>query len=216
MSAIIPIAENDLKATLNFAGFSRFQGSINRQIHFFDLYLHQKINRRQFPGSCHCWNSQIVGTAPLLRETMKITKCYILIALLLNTAAGCVGTHSPGPRLEGSVLNSCSDSPNCVSSQGETSSRKIAPFNFTGTPEAAFAKLHKILAARPDTRITISIPTYIKVEFRTFLGFIDDGEFYLDAKKKVIECRSASRKGYWDLGKNRRRIEEIRDQFNKE
>jgi len=147
---------------------------------------------------------------------MKIAKSCILFVLLLGTVTGCAGAHSQAPRLEGNMLIPCPDSPNCVSSQSESSSRKIAPFVFTGAPEAAFAKLQKILAARPDTQITISVPTYVKVEFRTSLGFIDDGEFYLDAEKKVIECRSASRTGYWDMGKNRRRLEEIRSQFNQE
>ena len=147
---------------------------------------------------------------------MNRSRFCILYALLLATATGCAGAHSQAPQLGGGMLNSCPDRPNCVSSQSETSRHKIAPFEYTGTPEAAFAKLYKILAARSDTRIIISIPTYLKVEFRTFLGFIDDGEFYLDAEKKVIECRSASRQGYWDLGKNRRRMEEIRSQFSQE
>jgi uncharacterized protein (DUF1499 family) len=141
---------------------------------------------------------------------MKRVRFYLLFVLLLGTVTGCAGARTQGARLEGRMLNSCPDSPNCVSSQSESSDHKIAPFAFTGSPEAAFAKLHKILAARSDTRIIISVPTYLKVEFRTFLGFIDDGEFYLDTEKKVIECRSASRTGYWDLGKNRSRLEEIR------
>ncbi len=149
-------------------------------------------------------------------ETMKIARFYLLTVLLLGTVTGCSGAYMQEPRLEGSMLNSCPDSPNCVSSQSESSSHKIAPFAFTGSPEAAFAKLRKILEARPDTRIIISVPAYLKVEFRTSLGFIDDGEFYLDAEKKVIECRSASRTGYWDMGKNRRRLEEIRNQLSQE
>ena len=147
---------------------------------------------------------------------MNIGKFSIFFALLLSASTGCTGTHSQAPRLPGAVLNSCLDTPNCISSQTDDPNHQIKPFAFTGTPEAAFAKLHKILAARPDTRIAISTPTYLKVQFKTFLGFIDDGEFYLDAKKKVIECRSASRHGYWDMGKNRERMEEIRSQFNQQ
>lgn len=145
---------------------------------------------------------------------MKITRCYILFALLLSTAAGCVSAQSQTPRLKGEVLNSCPDSPNCVSSRSENPRHKIAPLDFTGTPEAAFAHLHKVLAARSDTRIAISTPLYLRVEFKTFLGFIDDGEFYLDSEKNIIECRSASRQGYWDMGKNRSRMEEIRNQLS--
>ena len=146
---------------------------------------------------------------------MNIGKFCILFALLLMLPQD-VPVPTRSRYGTGGVLNPCPDSPNCISSQSENPHHQIKPFAFTGTPESAFAKLKKILAARPDTRIAISMPTYLKVEFKTFLGFIDDGEFYLDAKKKVIECRSASRHGYWDMGKNRERMEEIRSQFNQQ
>ena len=145
---------------------------------------------------------------------MMNVKFSILFALLLTAATGCAGAQQQAPRLKGAVLHSCPDSPNCISSQSEDPSRKIAPLEFSGPPEAAFARLRQILAARSDTRIAIATPTYLKVEFKSLLGFIDDGEFYLDAEMNVIECRSESRSGYWDLGKNRRRMEEIREQFN--
>jgi len=147
---------------------------------------------------------------------MNVAIFCILFALLLDAAAGCAGAHSQSSGAEGGKLKPCPDRPNCVSSQSETARHKIDPFFYSGPPEAAFARLHKILAARSDTRIITSTPTYLRVEFRTFLGFVDDGEFYLDAEKMVIHCRSAARLGYWDLGKNRRRMEEIRSRFGRE
>jgi uncharacterized protein (DUF1499 family) len=42
------------------------------------------------------------------------------------------------------------------------------------------------------------------------MGYVDDVEFYLNADKKIIEVRSASRLGESDLGVNRDRIETIR------
>jgi uncharacterized protein (DUF1499 family) len=144
---------------------------------------------------------------------MKTRKFCILFVLLL-AASGCSAAQPQTPRLPGAVLNSCLGSPNCVSSQSDDPDRTIAPFEFSGSAEAAFMRLRQILEKRSDTRITISTPTYLKVEFTTLLGFKDDGEFYLDTKKGVIECRSESRSGYWDLGKNRRRLEDIREEFN--
>lgn len=56
---------------------------------------------------------------------------------------------------------------------------------------------------------------YIHAEFVSFIfRFVDDVEFYFDNAKKLIQVRSASRTGYSDLGVNRRRIEEIRKQFD--
>jgi len=42
---------------------------------------------------------------------------------------------------------------------------------------------------------------------------VDDVEFRIDEAAGVIHVRSASRKGYWDLGVNRRRVEAIREAF---
>jgi uncharacterized protein (DUF1499 family) len=50
-------------------------------------------------------------------------------------------------------------------------------------------------------------------ELRTTF-FVDDGEFLLDRVGQVIHVRSASRLRYSDLGKNCRRMEEIRSKFN--
>ena len=116
-------------------------------------------------------------------------------------------TAIAGPRLA-----PCPSSPNCVSSQAKDS-HFIKPLKITGEPKAAFERLRKILEKRPDTTIISADAKEIRVEFRTTLGFVDDGIFALDSKNRVIQIRSASRVGYWDFGKNRRRMEEIRKEF---
>lgn len=70
----------------------------------------------------------------------------------------------------------------------------------------------QLLKERSDTVIIEQTDSYLRVELRTIL-FADDGEFLLDRERKVIKVRSASRRGYSDLGKNRRRMEEIRRAF---
>ena len=56
---------------------------------------------------------------------------------------------------------------------------------------------------------------FIRAEFvSAIFRFVDDVEFYLDDRKKVIHVKSASRVGYSDLGVNRRRVENIRKKFN--
>jgi uncharacterized protein (DUF1499 family) len=106
----------------------------------------------------------------------------------------------------------CPSSPNCVSSQA-TDNHFIEPFAVTGEAKAAFNRLKKILEQRDDSIILSADDRVIRVEFRTMLGFVDDGLFILDEKNMVIHIRSAARSGYWDLGKNRRRMEEIRRQY---
>lgn len=107
-------------------------------------------------------------------------------------------------------LPSCPAKPNCVSSQA-TDNHHIDPFKVTGDARLAFGKLRILLTERKDTKLISSDDTTIRVEFRTpLLGFVDDGLFVLDSANGLIHIRSAARLGYWDLGKNRSRMEEIR------
>jgi uncharacterized protein (DUF1499 family) len=39
---------------------------------------------------------------------------------------------------------------------------------------------------------------------------VDDVEFLVDMEQGLVQARSASRSGYWDLEVNRRRMEAIR------
>ena len=65
----------------------------------------------------------------------------------------------------------------------------------------------------PRATIVGSSGIVIRAEFRSLLGFVDDVEFRIDGAAGVIHVRSASRKGYWDLGVNRCRVETIREAF---
>jgi len=110
------------------------------------------------------------------------------------------------------ALPPCPSKPNCVSSQAADGHR-IEPFRISEEPKAAFEKLRNLLAGRSDTKLVLSDDTTIRVEFKTLLGFVDDGLFLLDYSTNTIHIRSAARLGYWDLGKNRSRMEEIRRAF---
>ncbi|MBA3014329.1 MAG: DUF1499 domain-containing protein [Desulfobulbaceae bacterium] len=110
------------------------------------------------------------------------------------------------------ILSLCPSSPNCISSQA-VDSHFIEPFTQIGEARAGFDNSKAILGLRKDTIIVSATEIMIGVEFKTTLGFVDDGLFLLDGVNKMIHIRSASRVGYWDLGKNRRRMEEIRQDY---
>jgi uncharacterized protein (DUF1499 family) len=131
--------------------------------------------------------------------------------LAAATLAACAGKPPPELGVRDGRLAACPTSPNCVSSQAADDRHRIVPLAFRGDPDAAWARLGAILSARDDTRVLESQADYLRVEFRTRIGFVDDAEFALDRDARVIHARSASRVGYSDLGKNRRRIEEIRE-----
>lgn len=126
-----------------------------------------------------------------------------------------VGTRPTTLGVHQGQLSPCPASPNCVVSQGNPDpSHAIAPLTYSGEPARAMAQLADLIAALPRTQILEQTPTYLYAEFTSrWLGFVDDGEFYLDQPAGVIQVRSASRLGESDLGVNRDRIETLRRQL---
>ena len=110
------------------------------------------------------------------------------------------------------LLEPCPSSPNCVSSQNK-GGQFVEPLSLLVEAPQSLAHLLEILESRSDTTIIAADHQMIRVEFKTSLGFVDDGHFVLDSEHGIIQVLSASRVGYWDFGKNRRRLEEIRRQY---
>ena len=137
----------------------------------------------------------------------------MIMSIVANLLAACAGERPSNLGVRDGRLSVCPSSPNCVSSQASDERHRIAPLAFNGDPDSAFARLKQILTQRSDTAVIDESSGYLQVELRTTL-FVDDGEFLLDRKRKVIDVRSASRLGYSDLGKNRRRMEDIRREFS--
>lgn len=134
----------------------------------------------------------------------------LMIAFLLS---GCGGSRPPGLGVKDNRLSPCPSSPNCVSSQSGEERHGIGPIGFVSAPGEAMERLKKVVGGMKRAALVRETADYLHVEFRTYLGFVDDAEFLLDPGGKVIHVRSASRAGYWDLGVNRRRIESIRKEF---
>jgi len=135
------------------------------------------------------------------------------MSILSSLLAACAGKPPTNLGVHDNRLAACPSAPRCVSSQETDERHHIAPLAFSGDADAAFARLKQILARRKDTRIIGESSGYLRVEMRTNL-FVDDGEFLLDRSGGIIHVRSSSRVGYWDMGKNRRRMEDIRSEFN--
>ena len=88
------------------------------------------------------------------------------------------------------------------------------PIPFMGSLEESKKRLLNILETYPGCAVVGNEEERIKAEFRTrIIGFIDDVDFYFDDENKVINFRSASRIGYYDLGLNKRRMKKITKMF---
>ncbi len=97
----------------------------------------------------------------------------------------------------------------------ETKSR-IEGLAFTGTPGAALECLKRAIEDIGGA-IEFESGGYIWAVFKTTVfRFIDDMEFRIDPRNRVVHLRSASRIGYYDFGVNRRRTAALRQRFLQE
>jgi len=111
------------------------------------------------------------------------------------------------------LLAPCPDSPNCVSSLATDEDRRVAPLQVAQTRGASMARLQALLRQLPRVEFDVVGQSRIQARFSSrILRFVDDVTFYV-REDGVVEVRSASRVGYWDLGANRRRVESLREQL---
>lgn len=144
----------------------------------------------------------------------KLTK-IICISLILLT--GCTSIP-PDLGVNNGQLTPCPEKPNCVSSLATDKSQYVEPILYTGTSLQIKNDLLKILNESQNAKAIVIEESYIRAEFTSSVfGFVDDVEFYFPDTKSAntnIQVRSASRIGYSDFSANRKRIEQIRSQFN--
>jgi len=144
----------------------------------------------------------------------------VLILILIGWAAT-MAILSATARRPGNLgvhegrLAPCPNTPNCVSSQAEDDAHRMGPIPFDGDADEALARLKAVVAAQPRTTIVSADGDTLHAECTSLLfRFVDDVEFLVDRDAKVIHFRSASRVGRSDLDVNRKRMEEIRKEFD--
>mgnify|MGYP001177932390 CR=1 FL=1 len=115
---------------------------------------------------------------------------------------------SASPALAGD-LAPCPESPNCVSSQAQRESQKVDALLGGSSAEQARTALLAVLEGMPRVTVTADADGRIEAEFTSaVMRFTDDVVFVVNDDGS-IDVRSASRVGYWDLGANRRRVEDL-------
>jgi uncharacterized protein (DUF1499 family) len=140
---------------------------------------------------------------------MKRSWVFLLtVGAAFGLGTGCCGLRAAA--VEGK-LAPCPNTPNCVCSQDARPAHSIAPLTYTGPWPAAHQKLLAVIRSMPRSHVVTEQEDYIHAEFASAVfGFVDDVEFIVDAAAHIIHVRSAARVGYFDLGVNRRRVEDIR------
>mgnify|MGYP001191675283 CR=1 FL=1 len=94
---------------------------------------------------------------------------------------------------------------------------EVAPIKFSDDGAAALAKVRAIVESIHGLTIVRREPLYLHVESTSkWFKFVDDIEFLVDEKEKLIHVRAAARVGRKDFGVNRARVEAIRARFERE
>ncbi|MEH6559395.1 MAG: DUF1499 domain-containing protein [Oceanicoccus sp.] len=133
----------------------------------------------------------------------------ILVSLLL---AGCSGqAEQPQSNTEGRPkLALCPASPNCVSTEEQSSIHGMDAPTLKVTPAQAWPAVVAAVVALPRTTLTYEHNYHLRAESHSWLfRFTDDLEIYLDTENNRLAMRSASRLGYSDLGANARRLKNL-------
>lgn len=152
-------------------------------------------------------------------KTVLIVLLVAAFAIAIASQFGLLAGRAPNDLgVREGRLKPPSTSPNSVSSQAglypEHPQRRyagIAPLPVAGSGPQTIEHLRRIVEAMDGARVVRSDSGYLYVQFTTpRLKFVDDAEFWFDARQGVVHVRSASRVGRKDFGVNRQRIEAIR------
>ena len=137
---------------------------------------------------------------------MRVPPAAVVALLVVARALPVSGQPRP--------VGDCAGRTNCVSTRAAAPAQRMPPLQVAGDPDAAMARLRRVLGAMPGARIVADEGDALRVEFRTrVFRFVDDVELALDRTAGVIHFRSASRVGRNDFGTNRRRMAELTRRF---
>lgn len=136
----------------------------------------------------------------------------LVVTLLLRLVVNPLSGSAAGGLTEQNTLRGCVRTTNCVSSQEDpTSEGYIAPLD-TGQPGGALSKAASVLKDVGPHHIVKQDERYLHAVFTTpLMGFRDDLELLVDTDNPgQLQVRSSSRIGRKDFGKNRQRVEKLR------
>lgn len=129
---------------------------------------------------------------------------------------GFLGARPVDLGVRNGALRPCPAIPNCVGSEaGTPSGQQVSPFTAPGGA-ADLRRFTALLAGWPRTTVVTQNAEYVHAECASrVFGFIDDLEVRLDAARKVIHVRSQARLGRQDFGVNRKRVEALREAWQR-
>lgn len=176
---------------------------------------------------------------PVIRARVPLPplRRWILRGVLLGAIvlAPYLATYSqPAPELgitANGGLQPCSQSPNCVGSewsyilasntarlfnreQPPRSPHFVPPIELADDSPSQWKELLEVVRRQPGLKVVESTDRYVHAERRTTIyGLIDDFEL-MRLMNGTVLIRSAARIAYADFGRNRRFVEQVRNEFD--
>lgn len=148
----------------------------------------------------------------MMKNVLPHVFALLMLPCLLFMVVSCTG-RPPEAQLVDGRLRPCPDRPNCVSSEEEKESARVAPLTFQGPPEAAWQALKQAIRDAGG-EIRQEEGQYLRATFTSrVFRFVDDAELRMVPADNLIHVRSAARLGHSDLGVNRKRVEKLRELF---
>src|SRR5262245_29939753 len=140
----------------------------------------------------------------------------LLLPVIVLAALSALATRPTNLGVKNGRLAPCPSSPNCISTQADDEQHRMEPIPFSGSRQEAMQRLKSAVGSIPRTKIVAEADDYLHVEATSLVfRFVDDVEFFADENARVVHFRSASRVGRSDFGANRKRMEEIRQAFER-
>ncbi|WP_345195318.1 DUF1499 domain-containing protein [Kistimonas scapharcae] len=142
---------------------------------------------------------------------MKKAWTFIVAAVTVLTLSACSITtpldpHNPSPK-----LTDCPSTPNCVSTDTDSASHRIQPFNLLIPADQAWPQVVNTVSGMPRTVITVERPGYLYAKsYSKIFQFLDYLEVLSIPEENRLAVRSSSMLGISDLGVNARRTETLR------
>ncbi len=131
----------------------------------------------------------------------------VLIAMSVMSQYG--GSHG----LFKGKLQACKATPNCICTEA-FDNKNAEPINIQGLEAATAWEALKRVVIATGGEIETDDGMYLWATYRTpVFRFVDDFEARLDEQQGLIHLRSASRVGHGDMGVNKKRIENIIENY---
>lgn len=135
----------------------------------------------------------------------------IILALALTAVSFLPIAPSFGLGVQNELLSDCQAATvSCVSSQDDTPSSFMEPWEYDEDVNELQARLIAIVKSEPHTSLVVREARYLRFEVKPSATTTDDVEFFFPSQDNVVHFRSARHGGSFDFLQNRRRIDRIR------